>query len=250
MSEYNKDLRDQNKNDSYYQIVPLSDFMYAEPFSSLIKKFNLDVDKWLLIPQYKPMQGSYFKIVTGGVTWAQLLQQLYPSKGNFPYFDGYYGLYLNYLKPENFVNGKMSEYEKYQTKHQELWRSLYKQFPSILLEQKYQNEDATSSLELLQMAKLAMKDFNNIEREYNISTIDAFSLQGYRQGQPLNIGDAITLNAEELYDGYDDIKESLKQYLFITDISYILRQDTDINLTVNKVKYQDKMIQQLAKLIR
>lgn len=247
--DYNQDLQDQNKNDSNYQIIPLSDFTHWEPFTSLIQKFNLDVDRWLLIPQYVSTQGTYFKRTTGGTTWADLLQQLYPNKGSFPYFDGYYGLYMNYLKPENFIDGKMSEYEKYQTKHQELWSSLYKQFPSILLEQKYQNEDATNSLELLQMAKLAMQDFNNIEREYNITTIDTFALKGY-EGQQINIGDSIALNAEELYTGFDDIKESLKQYLFVTDISYTLRQDTDVNLTVNKIKYQDKMIQQLAKLIK
>ena len=99
------------------------------------------------------------------------------------------------------------------------------------------------------MAKLAMQDFNNIEREYNITTIDTFALKGY-EGQQINIGDSIALNAEELYTGFDDIKESLKQYLFVTDINYTLRQDTDVNLTVNKIKYQDKMIQQLAKLIK
>ena len=249
IADYNQDLRDQNKNDNNYQIIPLSDFTHWEPFTSLIQKFNLDVDKWLIIPQYVSAQGTYFRRTTGGTTWANLLQQLYPNKGSFPYFDGYYGLYMNYLKPENFIDGKMSEYEKYQTKHQELWSSLYKQFPSILLEQKYQNEDATNSLELLQMAKLAMQDFNNIEREYNITTIDTFALKGY-EGQQINIGDSIALNAEELYTGFDDIKESLKQYLFVTDISYTLRQDTDVNLTVNKIKYQDKMIQQLAKLIK
>lgn len=249
ISDYNDDLQDQNKNDSNYQIIPLSNFTHWEPFTSLIQKFNLNADKWLLIPQYVSTQGTYFRRTTGGTTWANLLQQLYPNKGSFPYFDGYYGLYMNYLKPENFIDGKMSEYEKYQTKHQELWSSLYKQFPSILLEQKYQNEDATNSLELLQMAKLAMQDFNNIEREYNITTIDTFALKGY-EGQQINIGDSIALNAEELYTGFDDIKESLKQYLFVTDISYTLRQDTDVNLTVNKIKYQDKMIQQLAKLIK
>lgn len=249
ISDYNKDLQDQNKNDNNYQIIPLSNFTHWEPFTSLIQKFNLNVDKWLLIPQYVSTQGTYFRRTTGGTTWANLLQQLYPNKGSFPYFDGYYGLYMNYLKPENFIDGKMSEYEKYQIKHQELWSSLYKQFPSILLEQKYQNEDATNSLELLQMAKLAMQDFNNIEREYNITTIDTFALKGY-EGQQINIGDSIALNAEELYTGFDDIKESLKQYLFVTDINYTLRQDTDVNLTVNKIKYQDKMIQQLAKLIK
>ena len=249
LSEYNAELQDQNKTDNHYQIILLSNRLYLEPFSSLVSKFNLQTDKWVLVPQYASTQDTYFQATEGGITWSTLLQQLYPSKASFPYFDGYYGLYLNYLKPDNFLNNKLSEYNKYKKQHQEAWTQLYKQFASILLEQKYQNEDATNSLELLQMAQLAMKDFNNIEREYGITTIDTFALKGYK-GQQINIGDAIALNAEELYTGFDDIKESLKQYLFVTDISYTLRQDTDVNLTVNKIKYQDKMIQQLAKLIK
>lgn len=252
ISDYDKDLYDQNiidSNNGSYRIISLENFIHLEPFKSAIEKFQLDIDKWVLIPQYINQQGCYFTLKEGGIIWSQWLEQLYPGKGKFSYFDGYYGMYLNYLNPNNFINGSMSEYEKYYTKHQELWRSLYQQFPSVLLEQKYQNEDATTSEQLLQMAQLVMRDANTIEREYNITTIDVYALKGY-EGQQLKIGDAIALAADELYSGFDDIKESLRQFLFITDISYTLRQDTDISLTVNKIKYQDKMIQQLAKLIK
>ena len=43
---------------------------------------------------------------------------------------------------------------------------------------------------------------------------------------------------------------SLIQYLYITDISYDLRQDDSIQLTVNSIKYRDKVIGELVKLIR
>ena len=88
------------------------------------------------------------------------------------------------------------------------------------------------------------------ERGYSISLINNIDqFYGYK-GQELKIGDSIRLKANEFYDGFDDISSSLNQLLFITDIKYNLRKDTDINLTVNAIKYQDKLIQRLAKLIQ
>ena len=64
------------------------------------------------------------------------------------------------------------------------------------------------------------------------------------------MGDPIAVNAFEYYDDYDEVYNTLSQYLFVTDISYALRKEGDINLTVNAIKYQDKLIRNLAKLIR
>jgi hypothetical protein len=100
------------------------------------------------------------------------------------------------------------------------------------------------------MAKMAFRDYSNIEANYNISVIDPYTLKGYI-GQELKIGDAIELIAEELYpDLNSDIYKSLNQYLYISDINYDLRSDKDIQITVNDIKYQDKVIGQLIKLIR
>jgi hypothetical protein len=70
-------------------------------------------------------------------------------------------------------------------------------------------------------------------------------------GQELKIGDGIEVDADEIYDDpHSDIYKSLIQYLYITDISYDLRRDDNIQLTVNNIKYSDKVIGQLIKLIR
>jgi hypothetical protein len=69
-------------------------------------------------------------------------------------------------------------------------------------------------------------------------------------GQELKIGESILIDAEEYYDDPDDIYKSLSQYLFISDISYSLRKNSDIQVTVNTIKYQDKLIQRLVKLIK
>ena len=58
------------------------------------------------------------------------------------------------------------------------------------------------------------------------------------------------LKANEYYDANDSIYNALVQYLFITDISYTLRKDDDLNITINNIKYQEKLLQSLVKLIR
>ena len=67
--------------------------------------------------------------------------------------------------------------------------------------------------------------------------------------------DSVMLNKEvaessHFYEEEDDLKHILQQPLFITDINYTLRKDDEVKLTVNTVKYQDKMIQRLVNLIR
>jgi hypothetical protein len=118
------------------------------------------------------------------------------------------------------------------------------------LEQSYTNEDATTSAELFKVSSIAFKDYTNIETQYNITTIDPYNIKNYL-GQELKIGDGIELVANELYPDYNsDVYKSLQQYLYITDISYNLRSDKDIQLTVNTIKYADKVIGELVKLIR
>jgi hypothetical protein len=100
------------------------------------------------------------------------------------------------------------------------------------------------------MAQWAFKDYTSPESNYNITVIDPNTLKGYK-GQELKIGDGIEIDADELYDNFQsDIYQSLIQYLYITDINYDLRNDDNIQLTVNSIKYQDKVIGQLIKLIR
>ena len=126
---------------------------------------------------------------------------------------------------------------------------LYTRYPGIFLENTYENKDARSSQQLLQLAQLAFKDYSSPEKNYNITVIDAASLSGYK-GQELRVGDGILLNTSDYYDAVDETYRALNQYLFISDINYNLRQDTDISLTVNPIKYQDKLLQSIVKLIR
>ena len=82
------------------------------------------------------------------------------------------------------------------------------------------------------------------ENGYSISIIDISNILGY-YGQEITIGDGIKIKTEA-----DALRNALSQYLFVTDISYDLRKDNGIQLTVNSIKYQDKLIQRLVKLIK
>jgi hypothetical protein len=127
---------------------------------------------------------------------------------------------------------------------------LYQKYPSILIEGKYENTDATTSADLMTMAKYAFKDLSRPEREYSISIINDLKDFINYKGQELHIGDPIQVASREFYNQFDDIRISLDQLLFISDIKYNLREDNNISITVNAIKYQDKLIQRLVKLIK
>ena len=89
----------------------------------------------------------------------------------------------------------------------------------------------------------------NPERGYNIAIIDTASLENY-DGVEIRIGDGIQVDAKQYYNKYDQLYNSLSQYLFITDLNYTLRDSSNINLTVNSIKYEEGIIKRIAKLIK
>ena len=162
--------------------------------------------------------------------------------------DGLYGM-MFYLLKNNYTTNSLSEYESIKKQKETIWNNIYTQYPFLLLEDNYKYELATNSEELLKMAKLVFKGKKQPEKGYSVNIIDTRNLEGYI-GQELKPGQGIEINASEYYDENDDIYKALSQYLFITDINYSLRDDTNISITVNSIKYQEKLLQSLVKLIR
>ena len=155
---------------------------------------------------------------------------------------------IRWLK-QYYQDWKLTEYIEAQKEHNAIWRKLYQNYGHVLLENSFKSETATSSLELLKEAQLQFKDRTQPERQYNITIIDAASLDNY-QGAEIRIGDGIRVKANDYVNEYDNLYPSLIQHLFITDINYTLRDPANISLTVNDIKYADTVVKRLAKLIK
>jgi hypothetical protein len=145
------------------------------------------------------------------------------------------------------------KYEELKREQQAIWYTLTHQYANIILQNSFTPTDATTSEDVMFLAQNALKDLSQTERQYNITLLENkisnFKLNNYQQ-QELHIGDPIAIKASDYYHQYDNIYNILKSYLFISDISYKLREDSSLKLTVNNLKYQDKLIQSLVKLIR
>lgn len=209
-----------------------------------------EMSDWKATALYKTNSYSsyYYKVTSGGTTWHDFLVSLIPD-GSYSYFGGWYDMMIRSLQKSNYINADVESYEQAKFHHNRIWKEIYRNYPNVILEKNFSDTDATTSTLLYQSAVRAFNDYKDVERSYSITIIDTNHLENYI-GQPLKIGMPIEIDAEAYTDDFNEIKDSLIQYLFITDMSYSLRKDSDIALTVNTIKYQDKVIKQLLGLIR
>ena len=182
-----------------------------------------------------------------GTKWKDLIRTISNTSTTYELYNGLYAMQF-YVLWNYYTNSPLTTYEKLLKEKLGLWQYLYSLYPNVLLEGSYKNEQASSSAQLYKEAQLAFKDKMHPEKQYNITIMDMNRVVGDRS--LFRIGEPIAINAQEYYDEPDDVFQALSQFLFITDISYTLRNDADIQLTVNSIKYQEKLLQQLVKLIR
>lgn len=163
-------------------------------------------------------------------------------------FGGIYPIMLYKLLHEVRLD-TVIEYEKAQQKHDAVWNRIYNTYGNAILENSYSNSTAVNAEELYVAASNYFKDKAAPEKQYNISVIDIYSLKGYNN-QKIQVTDQIRLAGQDFYDEMDELKDLINQPLFVSEISYSLRSDGDIKLTVNTIKYQDKLIRKLVSLIK
>ena len=249
IAEQFTDIIATNNNLKLNDSVLVSKIIQDTPaIKSIFEYLNLNANEWLStkVDEYH----ISYEYKSGGLLWNEALKSFSNNAISYDIFGGWYDMMINTLQTCNYVDYKPQQYYQAQREHDNLWKTIYTKYPNLIYEKSFTNEDATTSKELLQLAQYAFRDYTQPESNYNISVIDLNTLKGYK-GQELKIGDGIEIDANELYNDHDsDIYSSLVQYLFITDISYDLRKDDGIQLTVNPIKYQDKVIGQLIKLIR
>lgn len=182
---------------------------------------------------------------SGGKKWSDFIQGL--THKDYSQYSGIYVLTYRAIR-QGYLDTNIAAYDQAKRDQQQMWRYLYDHYSNVLFEKSYTNSDATTSEELYNAAMNELLDTTIPERSYNMSIIDWHSLKGY-DGHELRIGDPIKINADELYSDKDFVYQSLSQLLFISDISYTLRDPSSLSVTVNNVKYSDKLINRLVSLI-
>lgn len=177
--------------------------------------------------------------------------QIYPDS-NIPLgicpIGGIYNI-LTYLFLNRYTSADTTSYDSAKQAHYKQWKILYENYGNFLLENSFTDSESVTSEALYDAAMAFFKDKEIPERQYGITVIDINSLHGYR-GQQLKVTDQIRIATADFYPDLDQLKNVLDQPLFINQIEYSLRSDSDIKLTVNTVQYQDKMIRRLVKLIK
>lgn len=214
--------------------------------AQIMEHLNTNLEDWLVTEAGYTV---YYVATdsTTGMLWKNLANEMCTAS-TFEHMDGLYGM-TYYILSNVYGPRDISAYLAARERKVQLWTSIYNDYPFLLLEDNYSYPLATTSSELLKMSEFIFKGKKQPEKNYTMSLIDINSLKGY-VGQELFPGQGIAIDANQYYDEDDDIYQALSQYLFITDVSYDLRDDASINITVNSIKYQEKLLQSLVKLIR
>lgn len=190
----------------------------------------------------------YYVWDAGGVTWSHMLETI-TNDGRFVYgnYDGWYGMQY-YILSQQYSSLTLYNYDELTARKQNLWASLIQKYPGVLLEKVYGNEEAINSEELYKLASLELQQLTNPERSYSITISDIWKLRGY-EGQHLHIGDPILIDVTHYFSDNSVLSQLVSEFLYISDINYTLRQYNGLGLTVNNLKYNEKLFQQLVKLI-
>ena len=239
-----EDLLNQKINTS--NTISSNDLLQNETFKQIFSTLEESVNNFSV--ELIPNKEMNYYSGDGGLKWENIIPKFSTFKTNYSIFNGLYIMTYKILK-NSFTNCSFKKYEELKQLQHDVWFNLYQDYSGILLESVYSNQDATSSQDLYVLASNFLKDKTEPEKGYSISIIDLDRLQGY-YGQELSISTGIEIDAGEYHDSFDYLSKALSQYLFITDISYDLRKPSDIQITVNSIKYQDKLIQRLVKLIK
>ena len=250
--------------------------IFKDLFSDDSKIFkDPNQQKHIVINKNQKLYKNYYVVKEGGIKWNELVEfwlnnpeaktwfttpvgagNEYDSRFTATnewtptkyVFGGIYPIMLYKLLHEVRLD-TIEEYDNAQKKHDAVWNRIYNTYGNVVLENSYNNSTAVNAEELYVAASNYFKDKAAPEKQYNISVIDIYSLKGYNN-QKIQVTDQIRLAGQDFYDEMDELKDLINQPLFVSEISYSLRSDGDIKLTVNVIKYQDKLIRKLVSLIK
>ena len=257
-----------------------SELLSKTIFDDLFSSFNSKIFKktsqrnHIVINENKKLYKNYYIVKSGGKKWNNLVSFWLNNPDAKTWFTTPIGenefdsrfTADNQWTPDDYIFGgiypimlykflhevrldTVAEYDRAQKKHDAVWNRIYNDYGDAILENSYSNSTAVNAEELYIAANNYFKDKAAPEKQYNISVIDVYSLKGYNN-QKIQVTDQIRLAGQDFYDEMDELKDLINQPLFVSEISYSLRSDGDIKLTVNVIKYQDKLIRKLVSLIK
>ena len=208
---------------------------------------NSPTQHWVL----QPLNGvtkTYYTVTSGGCTWSNLVSNITGNAYRAESFNGTYPMLLKKWSQRYNID-EMLNYNRLLKNHNDIWKEIYLNYPNIILEEVYSDSDAISSNDLLKGARNYLRQYYQPENNYSVSVINRSDLEG--PGYVPKIGQGILIDPTYYVKrSSKNFTSAIQQYLFVTDISYTLRSNSDIRLTVNSIKYSDKLIQRMAKLIK
>lgn len=208
---------------------------------------NVDVNSAFFYFSLNEKQSQTYYILTStsvlGYTYTNIYNNLFSA--NISLF-GIYG------DEEKFVSlcpaWDMAGYTAAKKAHDDCWETLYNNYPNLILENIYEDSTATSSLLLLQAAQNKFLELSVPEPTYSLSMIDIYNVNG-GEDNTLSITDQIHIEDNIIEKYPTEIKYLLSKALFVSGITYTLRSDAEIQLTVNPVRYGDVLLRRLAQLL-
>jgi hypothetical protein len=167
-------------------------------------------------------------------------------------------VYYALAKQQKYNN----EYETALENQRKLWTEMYTTYDNLIVENTYTNDSALTPQLLLKAAQNKFNELSEPEPNYNVSMLDVYNENASIRSN-IEITDQIHLNTQETgfvleYNEYNALPKTinkdkliclLNKTLFITGISYSLRTDEKVSITVNPVRYGDILIDRLAKLL-
>lgn len=179
-------------------------------------------------------------------TYDDLLMFLMLITTNYGYFGNWWAKLFNTATSYNLDN-----YYLYKDKHDEIWNDLYEKYPSIFQATTYTNDDAANSEILYEAANNQFKDYSTPEPSYNLALMDILSLNNL---DPYNIrvGDQIKINYQstnKILNYNDELDNLMTNKLYVSSISYALRSDESLTVTVAASKFTDLLNKRLARIL-
>lgn len=129
-----------------------------------------------------------------------------------------------------------------------IWTKIYEKYGHLIQENYYEDSTSTTPELLLENARIQFEFLSKPEPNYAVSIIDIYNIDNTGLNK-IEITDQISIESDIIESKPNEIRRLLSEKLYVSGISHDLRSDADISLIVNPIRYDDKLIKRLVKLL-